>query len=105
MSKLGLVMPQRNYLETDLIQGAIVWVWGDRKCMLRTTMVTQMLKYEFVNDPMSSEGRKYLNVSNIIVKRTSFPNKGTTSEVGGIISASSKKNTVRERRMLMDRLT
>ena len=70
-------------------------------------MVTQMLKYEFVNDPMvrGEGGGEYLNVSNIIVKRTSFPNKGTTSEVGGIISASSKKNTVRERRMLIDRLT
>ena len=34
-----------------------------------------------------------------------FPNKGTTSEVGGIISASRRKNTVRESRMLMDKLT
>ena len=47
----------------------------------------------------------YLNVSNIIVKSTNFPNKGTTREVGGIISASSRKNTVNERRMLIDKLT
>ena len=47
----------------------------------------------------------YLNVSNIIVKSTNFPNKGTTREVGGMISASSRKNTVRERRILIDKLT
>ena len=28
-----------------LIQGAIVWVWGDRKWILRTTIVTQILKH------------------------------------------------------------
>ena len=44
-------------------------------------------------------------MSRIIVKSTSFPSKGTTREVGGMISASSRKNTVRERRMLMERLT
>ena len=48
---------------------------------------------------------KYLNVSKIIVKSTNFPSKGTTREVGGIISARRRKNTVNERRMLMDRLT
>ena len=47
----------------------------------------------------------HLNVSKIIVKRTNFPKSGTTSEVGGMISASSRKNTVRDSKMLMDRLT
>ena len=47
----------------------------------------------------------YLNVSRIIVKSTNFPRRGTTNEVGGMISASSRKNTVRERRMLIERLT
>ena len=47
----------------------------------------------------------YLKVSRIIVKRTNFPRRGTTREVGGIISASSRKNTVRESKMLMDKLT
>jgi hypothetical protein len=47
----------------------------------------------------------YLNVSNIIVNKTNFPSKGTTSDVGGIISASSRKNTVNESRMLIERLT
>ena len=47
----------------------------------------------------------YLNVSNIMVNRTNFPNNGTTREVGGMISASKRKNTVSERRMLMDKDT
>ena len=47
----------------------------------------------------------HLNVSRIIVKRTNFPSKGTTREVGGMISASRRKKTVRESRMLMERLT
>ena len=46
-----------------------------------------------------------LNVSNIIVNKTNLPSKGTTSEVGGIISASSRKNTVSDSKMLMERLT
>ena len=51
------------------------------------------------------QSTKYLNVSKIIVKSTNFPSKGTTREVGGIISARRRKNTVNERRMLMERLT
>lgn len=51
------------------------------------------------------EGRFYLNVSNIIVNRTNLPSRGTTSEVGGMISASSKKNTVSDSRIEMDKLT
>jgi hypothetical protein len=47
----------------------------------------------------------YLKVSRIMVKRTNLPRRGTTREVGGMISASRRKNTVRERRMLMDKLT
>ena len=40
-----------------------------------------------------------------MVKRTNLPRRGTTREGGGMISASRRKNTVRERRMLMERLT
>ena len=40
-----------------------------------------------------------------MVKRTNLPRSGTTREVGGMISASSRKNTVSEIRMEMDRLT
>ena len=46
-----------------------------------------------------------LKVSRIMVNNTNFPSRGTTKEVGGMISAKSRKNTVRERRMLMDRDT
>ncbi len=47
----------------------------------------------------------YLKVSRIMVKRTNLPRRGTTREVGGMISANRRKNTVRESRMLMDKLT
>jgi len=40
-----------------------------------------------------------------MVKSTNFPSSGTTNEVGGMISASSRKNTVSDSRMEMDRLT
>ena len=42
---------------------------------------------------------KMENVTRSIVKRRYFPNSGTARDVGGIISASSKKNTVSESRM------
>ena len=46
-----------------------------------------------------------LKVSRIMVKRTNLPRSGTTSEVGGMISASSRKNTVRESRIEIERET
>ena len=47
----------------------------------------------------------HLNVSRIMVKRTNLPRRGTTREVGGMISAKRRKNTVNESRMEMERLT
>lgn len=38
----------------------------------------------------------YLNVSKIMVNNTNFPKSGTTNDVGGIISANNKKNTVND---------
>ena len=49
--------------------------------------------------------RTYLNVSKIMVNNTNLPSRGTTSEVGGIISASKRKNTVSDSKMEMERLT
>ena len=46
-----------------------------------------------------------LNVSRIMVKRTNLPRRGTTREVGGMISARRRKNTVKESRMEMDKDT
>ena len=43
----------------------------------------------------------YLNVSSIIVNKTNFPSNGTTNDVGGIISANSKKNTVNDSKIDM----
>ena len=48
---------------------------------------------------------KIENVTSSIVKRRYFPSRGTAREVGGMISASSRKNTVSESRMLMQRVT
>jgi len=38
-------------------------------------------------------------VTKIMVNNRYFPSKGIANDVGGIISAKSKKNTVNERRM------
>ena len=46
----------------------------------------------------------YLKVSKIIVNKTNFPNNGTTSEVGGIISAKSRKKTVKDSKIEIDKL-
>jgi hypothetical protein len=40
-----------------------------------------------------------------MVKRTNLPRRGTTKLVGGIISASRRKNTVNDRRIDMAKLT
>ena len=76
------------WMKTRRTHGAIVCVWGERKWTFRTTTVMHIL-----------------NVSNIIVNKTNLPIKGTTSDVGGIISARSRKNTVSDSKMLMERLT
>ena len=47
----------------------------------------------------------YLKVSRIIVKRTNFPKSGTTNDVGGMISANKRKNTVRDSKIEIERLT
>ncbi|KYN03784.1 hypothetical protein ALC62_05296, partial [Cyphomyrmex costatus] len=53
-----------------------------RKCTFRTQTVSQMDK-----------------VTKIMVYSKYFPSKGIANDVGGIISAKSKKNTVNERRI------
>ena len=44
-------------------------------------------------------------VTKIMVKRRYFPSKGMATEVGGMISAKSRKKTVSERRMEMHKVT
>ena len=44
-------------------------------------------------------------MSSIIVNNTNLPSRGTTKEVGGMISANSRKNTVSDSKIEMDRLT
>ena len=45
------------------------------------------------------------NETNIMVKSKYLPSKGTAREVGGMISASSKKNTVNDSKMEIQRVT
>ena len=45
------------------------------------------------------------NVTKIIVKRRYFPSSGTAKDVGGMISASSKKKTVNDSKIEMQRVT
>ena len=48
---------------------------------------------------------KIENVTSNMVKRRYLPNRGTARDVGGIISASSKKNTVRDSKIEIQRVT
>ena len=48
---------------------------------------------------------KMEKVTSNMVKSRYLPSRGTAKEVGGIISARSKKNTVSERRMEIQRVT
>ena len=75
---------ERNTL---LTQGDMLCVAGDRKWTLRTMTVTMMER-----------------VTRIMVNRRYFPMRGTTMEVGGMISASRRKNTVSDRRMEIHRV-
>jgi hypothetical protein len=45
------------------------------------------------------------HVTRVIVKRRYLPRSGTDMDVGGMISASSRKNTVRDSKIEMDRET
>lgn len=49
--------------------------------------------------------KTYLMETNIIANIKYFPNKGTTSDVGGIISTTSKKNTWRLIKIDIDNVT
>ena len=44
-------------------------------------------------------------VTRIIVNKRYFPNRGTARDVGGMISASSRKKTVSDSRIEMHRVT
>lgn len=71
-------------IKTLLTHGAILCVTGDRKLTFSTAMVT------------TTE-----SVTSTMVKSRYLPKRGTVSEVGGMISASSRKNTVRDSRIEM----
>lgn len=83
MSKGGIM--SRKTLRTH---GDILWVAGDLKCTFKTHTVTQID-----------------NVTSVIVNKRYFPSKGTASDVGGMISANNKKNTVNDTRMELHKVT
>lgn len=62
-------------------------------------MFRMLMRQSLVQYFIESILRIYLTVSKIIVNSTNFPSNGTTNDVGGMISASSRKNTVNESRM------
>ena len=71
-------------------------------CNFGKNWATFLLQQLVTLMPATNEWRwctSYLNVSRIMVKSTNFPSSGTTSDVGGMISASSKKNTVKDSKM------
>jgi len=69
-----------------LTQAGMVCVDGERKWTLSTITVTRIER-----------------VTKIIVNKRYLPIRGTTREVGGISSARRRKNTVSERRILVQR--
>lgn len=66
----------------------IVWQGTYLKCIFNTHTVVQ-------TD----------NDTRIMVKSRYFPNNGTAKEVGGIISANNKKNTVKDTRIEIHNVT
>lgn len=56
-------------------------------------------------DTVEFELFSHLNVSRIMVNSTNLPRRGTTRDVGGMISAKRRKNTVSDRRIEIERLT
>ena len=82
-NNLGMML-----MKSFLTQGDIRWVVGDLKWMLSTPTVTKMDR-----------------VTRIMVKRRYLPSKGTAKDVGGIISARSKKKTVNDSRIEIHRVT
>ena len=83
MSKCGII--SRKTLRTH---GDILCVAGDRKCTFKTPTVTHIER-----------------VTNVIVNSKYLPSKGIARDVGGIISANSKKNTVRDTRIELHKVT
>ncbi|KYN21945.1 hypothetical protein ALC57_05683, partial [Trachymyrmex cornetzi] len=80
-----LVLPMGTYYAIRnqlMFLKYVKYITTYRKCTFKTQTVIQMDK-----------------VTKIMVNNRYFPSKGIANDVGGIISAKSKKNTVNERRM------
>ena len=111
------------WINTFRTQGDMLWVAGDRKWTFKIPTVTiidsetknrrkNIKSFSFVFKNIISKiiflGIKVnleLYLPNIMVNSKYFPSNGTAKEVGGIISANSKKNTVRESNMEIQSVT
>ena len=81
---------------------------GVRKFTFKTPIVTTTEKVTniIVNSRYFPEiGKKIFQLLNFSTYTLHLPNRGTDMEVGGMISANSKKNTVNDRRIEMERDT
>lgn len=99
-----------TWTKTLLTHGAIRCVDDDRKWTLSTITVTKMDRVTSIIVNRRYFPKKSTLVIDIVIssqseKMNELPSKGTTRDVGGMISARSKKNTVKERRMETDRAT
>ena len=111
------------WINTFRTQGDMLWVAGDRKWTFKIPTVT-IIDSEtknrriFLNFVLFSKIKNILSIiflglkvnfelylPNIMVNSKYFPSNGTAKEVGGMISANSKKNTVRESNMEIQSVT
>ena len=74
----------RTFRNSSRIHGDMTCVLGDRKCILRTNTVTVIEQ-----------------VTSTIVNNKYFPIRGVAIEVGGLISATSRRNILSEFRMVI----
>ena len=95
----------KKSMNAFLTHGAILCVAGVRKLTFRTPVNRKIFGVRHKYFSTSPIVTTTLRVTRIMVKRRYLPRRGTARDVGGIISASNKKNTVSERRILMERLT
>ena len=108
----------RIWMNTRFTQGAILCVCGERKWTFSTTTVTHILwggqetklknwvfNLHTLTCNNADKCTTHLIDTSIIAKIKYFPSKGTTNDVGGIISTTSRKNTYKLVRMEMDSVT
>ena len=62
-------------------------------CPIKWAMINILMCYDKYSDPVMTKSWTYLNETNIMANIRYLPSRGTTREVGGMISTTSRKNT------------